>query len=102
MAVYRYVDDPFAVTRDIRIAGNVFWGHGIVGDVYQVEPLVRVADQRFTLVWADGGTATYQLASVADDHRAHMLSIAGRAGGDLLGDAHEVLVPGGALADRGL
>ena len=27
-------DGSFAVTRDIRIAGNVFWGHGIVGDVH--------------------------------------------------------------------
>jgi hypothetical protein len=27
-------DGDFAVTRDIRIAGNTFWGHGIVGDVH--------------------------------------------------------------------
>lgn len=28
-------DGDFAVTRNIRIAGNSLWGHGIVGDVHQ-------------------------------------------------------------------
>ncbi len=28
-------DGDFAVTRNIRIAGNFLWGHGIVGDVHQ-------------------------------------------------------------------
>src|SRR5439155_1088927 len=34
--------------------------------------------------------------AIANDHRAHVLAIAGRSRSDLLRDRHEVLVPAGA------
>jgi len=37
-------DGDFAVTRNIRIAGNSLWGHGIVGDVHQHTTYLQSVD----------------------------------------------------------